>query len=194
MAAATALGPADPTRRQAAACAAADPLPGRIRRTASQPDQSEKLIGWIQLAIVIRFGVLYRLAPKTAPMRHRVLARCGRRRSGATSSFTLSASSWPIASAALWLLAGSIVIDMAPLYGLIWSFHLQYAQPAAFYLKAPTLQLCLHLHRAARAALRGALCGAGRRSPRRSAGRYDRLCDAGRSAQRHDHRATMSSI
>ena len=34
----------------------------------------------------------------------------------------------------------AIAIDMALLYGLIWSFHLQYMQPALFYLKAPTQQ------------------------------------------------------
>jgi adenylate cyclase len=38
-----------------------------------------------------------------------------------------------------WMLSGSILLDMALLYGLIWSFHLQYQQPASFYLKAPTL-------------------------------------------------------
>jgi adenylate cyclase len=31
-----------------------------------------------------------------------------------------------------------IIADFALLYGLIWSFHLHYGQPAAFYLKAPT--------------------------------------------------------
>lgn len=31
-----------------------------------------------------------------------------------------------------------IPLDFALLYGLIWSFHLQYHQPPAFYLKAPT--------------------------------------------------------
>ncbi len=31
-----------------------------------------------------------------------------------------------------------IVTDVGLLYALIWSFHIQYAQPAAFYLKAPT--------------------------------------------------------
>jgi adenylate cyclase len=31
-----------------------------------------------------------------------------------------------------------ILTDFVLLYGLIWSFHLQYDQPAAFYLKAPT--------------------------------------------------------
>src|SRR6266446_6296135 len=38
-----------------------------------------------------------------------------------------------------WLRYVSIVIDMALLLGLIWSFHLQYEQPPSFYLKAPTL-------------------------------------------------------
>nr|MBC8157728.1 adenylate/guanylate cyclase domain-containing protein [Alphaproteobacteria bacterium] len=38
-----------------------------------------------------------------------------------------------------WFLMTSVVIDMALLMGLIWSFHLQYEQPASFYLKAPTL-------------------------------------------------------
>ena len=38
-----------------------------------------------------------------------------------------------------WFLIVSIVFDMSLLFGLIWSFHLQYQQPASFYLKAPTL-------------------------------------------------------
>jgi len=37
-----------------------------------------------------------------------------------------------------WLLYLSTVIDMTLLVVTIWSFHLQYAQPATFYLKAPT--------------------------------------------------------
>jgi adenylate cyclase len=37
-----------------------------------------------------------------------------------------------------WMLYGSAVIDMALLMAVIWSFHLTYAQTAAFYLKAPT--------------------------------------------------------
>ena len=40
--------------------------------------------------------------------------------------------------------------------GLIYSFHLPFAQPAVFYLKAPTL-LHLPVDRAAGAPLRGAL-------------------------------------
>jgi adenylate cyclase len=41
--------------------------------------------------------------------------------------------------AATWFLALSVLVDMAILMGLIWSFHIQYEQPASFYLKAPTL-------------------------------------------------------
>ncbi|MHA4875171.1 hypothetical protein, partial [Enterococcus faecium] len=38
-----------------------------------------------------------------------------------------------------WILALSVIADMALLLGLIWSFHRQYGQPPAFYLKSPTL-------------------------------------------------------
>ncbi len=38
-----------------------------------------------------------------------------------------------------WHVALSIIVDVAVLMLLIWSFHLQYGQPLAFYLKAPTL-------------------------------------------------------
>jgi adenylate cyclase len=38
-----------------------------------------------------------------------------------------------------WFVGVSIVVDMAVLMVLIWSFHIQYKQPPAFYLKAPTL-------------------------------------------------------
>ena len=38
-----------------------------------------------------------------------------------------------------WFLGLSVVMDMALLFGLIWSFHIQYAQPLALFLKAPTM-------------------------------------------------------
>jgi adenylate cyclase len=111
----------------------------RARITALQ-DASEKLISWIQLAIVILFGVLYGLSRQTVPM--------------GTPIWLLTPAAIGIYFVAtlirlvlayrirmgFWLLAGSIAIDMALLYGLIWSFHLQYMQPASFYLKAPTQQ------------------------------------------------------
>ena len=40
---------------------------------------------------------------------------------------------------AAWFLCGSVILDISLLLLLIWSFHIQYSQPAAFYLKAPTM-------------------------------------------------------
>jgi adenylate cyclase len=116
-------------------------LPPAVRaRITVLQDRSEKLIGWSQLAIVILFGVLYGLSRQTVPM--------------GTAIWLLTPAAIGLYFVAtvirlilayrirmgFWLLAGSIVIDMALLYGLIWSFHLQYMQPASFYLKAPTQQ------------------------------------------------------
>ena len=38
-----------------------------------------------------------------------------------------------------WFLTLSVAADLTLLMMLIWSFHIQYDQPASFYLKAPTL-------------------------------------------------------
>jgi len=41
-------------------------LPGRVRdRVTEQQHSSEKLISWIQLVIVLLFGFLYAISPKT---------------------------------------------------------------------------------------------------------------------------------
>ncbi len=96
---------------------------------------SEELIGWVQLGVVLTFATLYAIAPKTAPVGGIqpvpwVLA--------AWLAFTLArlAAARRGWLAAAWL---SIVVDIGLLYGLIWSFHVQYGQPPAFYLKVPTL-------------------------------------------------------
>ena len=115
----------------------ADPLPGRIRRTiVARQIESERLIGWIQLGVVISFAALYAIAPDTAPAAAIdpvpiallayllfILLR-----------LVLAYRAW----LPRWFLGLSAVVDLALLMLLIWSFHLQYAQPAAFYLKAPT--------------------------------------------------------
>jgi len=114
-------------------------LPERVRRAiARQQDQSEILIGWAQLAVVATFGVLYTLAPKTftaeaefAPVPWAL---------GGYLAFTVVRLALAYRRALpRWYLGLSVIIDMLLLLGLIWSFHLQYMQPAAFYLKAPTL-------------------------------------------------------
>jgi len=114
-------------------------LPARVREViAREQDWSEILIGWIQLGVVFTFAGLYFLSPKPI---------------GANPMFT--AEPWVLAGYVLftlvrlglayrrqlpnWLLYVSVVMDMALLLALIWSFHLKYEQPASFYLKVPTL-------------------------------------------------------
>ena len=116
-------------------------LPPAVRaRITVLQDKSEKLIGWIQLAIVILFGLLYGLSRQTVPMGSAIWLL-----TPAAIGLYFIATVIRLIMAyrirmGFWLLAGSIAIDMALLYGLIWSFHLQYMQPASFYLKAPTQQ------------------------------------------------------
>jgi adenylate cyclase len=113
-------------------------LPDRVSHSiAEQQIKSEILIGWVQLTLVLFFGTLYTIAPKTS----------------AGTGFT--PVPWALALYFLltvlrlaasyrhflprWLLMASVVMDMGLLMLLIWSFHLQYEQPASFYLKAPTM-------------------------------------------------------
>ena len=114
-------------------------LPERLRRSIQdQQERSEILISIIQLIIVAIFGLLYLVAPKTfdqaadfAPVPW-------------VLSIYLGFSLIRLRLALLrrlpdWMLYLSAVADIVLLLGLIWSFHLQYEQPASFYLKAPTL-------------------------------------------------------
>ncbi len=114
-------------------------LPSGIRDTISrQQNESERLIGSIQLIILIAFASLYIAAPKTSP-------------TGAEFEPVpiFLGAYFVFTCIRLWLayrtslhfsfLMLSILADMALLLGLIWSFHLQYGQPPSFYLKAPTL-------------------------------------------------------
>lgn len=112
--------------------------PERVRALiATQQLQSEILIGWVQFALIVFWVLLYAAAPKT---------------SAGTRFLPVP---WVLGAFLIMtvlrlvlahrhrltppLLVAGVVIDMALLMGLIWSFHLQYEQPAPFYLKAPTL-------------------------------------------------------
>lgn len=114
-------------------------LPSRVQaRVEEQQAQSERLIGWFQFAIVCTFGALYAVAPKTfdvdamfAPVPWALAAYLFFTITRLVLSYRTRLPGW--------FLGLSVVVDMALLMGLIWSFHLQYGQPAAFYLKAPTM-------------------------------------------------------
>jgi adenylate cyclase len=114
-------------------------IPGRVLNAISaQQEASEKLVGWVQMAVVIFFGLLYAVSPKTF-----------------SRDMTFEPVPWFLG---IWLVVTiirlflayrnrmsapllylSIIIDMSLLLGMIWSFHLQYQQPPSFYLKSPTL-------------------------------------------------------
>jgi adenylate cyclase len=103
----------------------------------AQERAGEVLIGWVQAGLVAAFAVLYAFSRKTFPVDaafHPVPWALA-----VYAAFT----AWRLHRAydgrithALRMV--SIVFDVAVLMVTIWSFHLQYGQPAAFYLKAPT--------------------------------------------------------
>lgn len=113
-------------------------IPERVRaEIRAREASSERLIGWVQLGLVLFFSLLYAIAP----------------RAEGSAGFNFV----PIALAAYflftvlrlvlsyrfelprWYLFVSIGVDMALLVGLIFSFHIQYGQHPTFYLKTPTL-------------------------------------------------------
>ncbi|MCH7936395.1 MAG: adenylate/guanylate cyclase domain-containing protein [Proteobacteria bacterium] len=113
-------------------------LPERVRESISQQQrESEKLISWVQLLLVVTFGILYALAPSSAP------------EAGVQPVPWVLSAYFIFTMVRLigshrgqlpnWLLMASVVMDMVLLMVLIWSFHIQYMQPPSFYLKAPTM-------------------------------------------------------
>jgi adenylate cyclase len=120
--------------------AAATPrLPLRVReRIRGEEERAEILVGVLQLAFIAGIALLYALAPKKfgadapfAPVPW-VL--------GAYAAFTLLRLALAVRRRLTRAFVyASIVVDMALLMGLIFSYHVQYAQPPSFSLKSPTL-------------------------------------------------------
>ncbi|MEM7695532.1 MAG: adenylate/guanylate cyclase domain-containing protein [Pseudomonadota bacterium] len=116
-----------------------DTMPARVSALVTKEEErSERLIGWVQLAIVTTFAVLYFVTPRPidamddlfepVPIALELyLVFTVIRLIAAYRGFLPG-----------WLLVFSMVADVVLLYALIWSFHIAYDQPAAFYLKAPT--------------------------------------------------------
>ena len=115
-------------------------LPERTRQAIRDDQaQAEILIAWVQLAIVTAFALLYGLAPQ-ATMRAEPHFEPLPWVLGTYAVVTAIRLGLAYARAlGGLLLAASVVIDLALLMALIWGFHIQYAQPPAFYLKVPTL-------------------------------------------------------
>lgn len=113
-------------------------LPVRVTEAIQRQDNSsEVLVKVIQLTVVCIMGVLYLLSPKThagtqfAPVPYALATYLAANIIGLIWALRRGLPDWAVYI--------SIVFDMALLMVLIWSFHIQYGQPASFYLKAPTL-------------------------------------------------------
>jgi adenylate cyclase len=115
-------------------------LPDRVSETIRlQQENSEILIGWAELVLVGLLAIAY----ETTTMAEGVVQEDY---SFETEVFIFYGLFTVIRLVLAyrralpeWLLYVSVVVDMALLMGLIYSFHLKYAQTAVFYLKAPTL-------------------------------------------------------
>jgi adenylate cyclase len=136
-------------------------LPARVARAIrAEEDRGERLIGWFQLGIVSLFAALYFVSPAAEGQMldpghwifstampewlRMVLLDILRRPVPFALALYLAATVvrlvWSYRGRLPgWALVTSIIIDITLLMGLIWSFHIQYGQPAAFYLKAPTV-------------------------------------------------------
>jgi adenylate cyclase len=118
----------------------ADPhIPERVRQLiVRQEVESERLISWVQLGVVLTFAALFLIAPRPADA-GMVMYEPVPLALGVYLLFSLGrlalAYRGPVPAPVLIL---SILADIALLLGLIWSFHIQYGQEASFSLKIPT--------------------------------------------------------
>ncbi|MBI3375435.1 MAG: adenylate/guanylate cyclase domain-containing protein [Betaproteobacteria bacterium] len=114
-------------------------LPARVGRAlADLRRKSEILIGWVQAALISVLGTLYFVAPSTSPSD--AVFRPVPWALGIYGAFTvlrLVLAYRDRLSLAFKIV--SVLVDVSMLMVTIWSFHIEYSQPAAFYLKAPTL-------------------------------------------------------
>lgn len=114
-------------------------LPGRVQaQIARDQADSEILIGWVQIAGIVFFAVLYGLARKTFPADAKLEPVPW------ALAFYFSFTVIRLVLAHLrrlpqWMVVVSIFVDIAVLIVTIWSFHIQYMQPPGFSLKGPTM-------------------------------------------------------
>lgn len=98
---------------------------------------AERLIGWVQLAIVVFFASLYAVAPRAQGASGENFVPMTLAAYFAFTVFRVALSYRVVLPG--WYLILSILVDVLLLCGLIFSFHIQYGQHPAFYLKAPTI-------------------------------------------------------
>jgi adenylate cyclase len=104
----------------------------------AQQDMSERLIGWVQLGIVVVFGAFFLISSNQVPVP--LYERIPVAILGVYLVFTLIRLYLSYRTRLpAWLLGLSVVADIGLLMTLIWGFHREYDQPLTFSLKAPAL-------------------------------------------------------
>ena len=117
-------------------------LPERVREAIRrQQIESQQLISALQLGVVLFFIFLAAIQPEQpAALRHPGAIDPIPVVLGGYALFTLVRLYLSRRERLVpWVIYLSIVLDMAILLALIWSFHLKYGQPPSFYLKVPTM-------------------------------------------------------
>ncbi|MDD7909103.1 adenylate/guanylate cyclase domain-containing protein [Pseudovibrio exalbescens] len=113
-------------------------LPSRVRQEiARQEVAAERLIGIIQLGVIVFFAVLYAIAPRAEGSEGFNFVPYA-----ITGYFLFTIVRIYLSFRAVlpdWYLIISVCVDVALLVAIIFSFHIQYGQHPAFYLKTPTL-------------------------------------------------------
>lgn len=117
----------------------AGPMPARVTElVVAEEERSERLIGWVQLVLISTFAALYLIAPRPSDADSTMLEPVPIVIASYLAFTVLRIGAAYRGFLPGWLLVLSMIADVVLLYGLIWTFHLAYGQPAAFYLKVPT--------------------------------------------------------
>ncbi|MCB1490781.1 MAG: adenylate/guanylate cyclase domain-containing protein [Rhodobiaceae bacterium] len=113
-------------------------IPARLAREIARQDAGAEIrISWVQLGLLAVFSILYAIAPRAEGTMGFNSVPYFLSAYGVASLIRLALAyrNWLFPP----LVVLSILIDIVFICGLIFSFHIQYHEPASFYLKAPTM-------------------------------------------------------
>ncbi|MDZ4395362.1 adenylate/guanylate cyclase domain-containing protein [Cypionkella sp.] len=113
-------------------------MPARVMAEIDRRETAaEQTISWAQLSIVGFLGMLYWVAPRAEGTTGENFVPMTLAAYLVFTLFRVFLSYRMVLPG--WYLMLSMVVDVGLLCGMIFSFHIQYHQPPAFYLKSPTM-------------------------------------------------------
>lgn len=115
-----------------------DAMPARVMAEMDRREaMAEQTIGWAQLGILGFFTLLYAVAPRAEGASGANFVPMTLAAYFMFTVFRVVLSYRTVLPG--WFLVLSMVVDVGLLCGMIFSFHIQYQQPAEFSLKSPTM-------------------------------------------------------